>query len=218
MSEGDVIAVVDLETSGLDPSSGKVLEVCWAIVHLDTAQVLGLHSIVVQADENPAEKVNGLSPGLLRHGAPVAFPLDLPEVKAIVAHSASFDSKWGAFDSDAPWVCSCDDWTWPRATNSLKLVDLALAHGVGVVSAHRAYSDVLTLCALMERVHETVPLRQQLANAQRPRSTYAAKVTYAQNHLAKEAGFRWHAETKSWRRRLMPQEATALPFAVVEVS
>lgn len=214
----ELIAVVDLETTGTDPKKDRVIEACFALVHVDTAQTLEVHSHLFHADANPAEAVNGIGLALLAEAESprrVGFGRD---VVAILAHNARFDSQWDAFISDAPWLCTQDDFRWPRQASGSRLVDIALAHGVAVTSAHRAYTDVLTLCAVLERVHETVPLREQLAYARLPRKTFKALVSYDTNALAKQAGFRWQPETKSWLRRMLPDEATALPFKVLEVA
>lgn len=213
-----LIAVVDLETTGLDPLKDKVLEACWAFVDVATARVVDVHSRLFSAESNAAEAVNGLSPTLLTWGQTFS-PIPLPiSVDAVLAHNAAFDSAWGAFDVGlAPWVCTKADWEWPCIEGGKKLVEVALAHGVGVVSAHRAYSDVLTLCATLERAHEKVPLAEMLRKALVPRKKYAAQVSYDDREKAKAAGFSWESTPKLWTKRLTEDAAKALPFKVREL-
>jgi DNA polymerase-3 subunit epsilon len=214
----ELVAVVDTETTGVDPKKDHVIEASWALVQVSTAKVLEIQSRCFFEAVNAAEAINGIPVALLAE-ADVLEPVVLDSrVTAIVAHNAAFDRSWGVFRPlELPWLCTFEDWRWPRPCPSGRLQDVALAHGVGIVSAHRAYNDVLTLCALLERVHEMgITLAQQLAEARRPRQLYAAIVSYADNGLAKQAGFRWRPESKQWVRRMLAEEAKALPFKVQE--
>jgi DNA polymerase-3 subunit epsilon len=217
MSNDDrIITIVDTETTGTDVKKDELLEVSWALMHVGTAQVLEVHSALFHATGNRGEAINGISPKLLAVSEKQRGPVNLGrEVVAVVAHNASFDRQWGAVDTTAPWLCTQDDWHWPKAGSSRSLVSLALAHGVGVSQAHRAFADVLTLAALLERVHETVPLYAQLEFAMKPRATFIARVSYADRELAKTYGFRWQAESKTWVKRMLVEETKNLPFDVV---
>ena len=206
-----LIAVVDTETTGTDPKQDRVIEASWALVDVETAKVVRIQSVLMHGDANPAEAINGIPPALLKFGEPIGM-VSLDGVEAVVAHNAEFDRQWGLFRPfDLPWL-DTRDWRWPRASSDAKLVEIALAHGVGVTAAHRAYTDVLTLCALLERVHETVPLKEQLAYARLPRSTYEALVPFAEKDKAKQAGFQWKPEAKVWVKRMLPEDAAKLNF------
>ena len=83
----------------------------------------------------------------------------------------------------------------------------AIPAGVGVVSAHRAFADVLTLCLTLERAHERVPLKEMLAKAMAPRKTYAALVSYDDREKAKALRYSWEkigdkTYPKMWVRRV----------------
>jgi DNA polymerase III subunit epsilon len=209
----ELIAVVDTETTGVDATADRVIEASWALVQVATAKVLELHSYLFHSTVNPAEPINGI-PVVLLALADEPEPVVLDRrVTAVVAHNAEFDRQWEVFRPlELPWL-DTRDWRWPRASADSTLVQVALAHGVGVVAAHRAYTDVLTTCALLERVHEMgVSLSEQLEYARRPRQTYEALVSFAQKDLAKTAGFKWEPERKRWTRRMLPEDVAALEF------
>lgn len=221
---GDLICVVDCETSGLDPKTDQLLEVCWAYVDVDTAQVVAVHDVLVHATENDAEPINGISPALTKeYGVDFSdrdlIGLGVP-VEANIAHNAAFDSSWvSQHFYAAPWLCTQQDWQWPKHSPSTSLTALALAHGVGVVSAHRAYSDVLTLCALLSRVAEIgVSLRDQLEYARKPRKIFVAMAPFEMKDIVKANRFSWDPERRRWWRRMLPAEVPSLPFQVKEVA
>jgi DNA polymerase-3 subunit epsilon len=208
----ELIALVDTETTGVDPKKDAVIEASWALVQVSTAKVLEVHSQCFRASVNPAESINGIPVALLEEGGdrePVVLD---SRVTAIVAHNADFDRQWAVFRPlELPWL-DTRDWRWPRASSDSKLVEIALAHGVGVSSAHRAYTDVLTMAALLERVHETVPLSAQLEYARRPRQLFEAVVSFDEKDKAKSAGFRWEPDRKRWVRRMLPEDVAKLGF------
>jgi DNA polymerase III epsilon subunit-like protein len=180
----------------------------------------------VYADKNEAESVNGLSVDLLSYGDERARVEDrvLDAVRgcdAVVAHGAAFDKQWVSLPAELPWVCSCDDIEWPRKSSSRSLAAIALAHGVGVLDAHRAGADVATMVRLFERVHDMgTDLASMLALAMRPKALFAVAdrgFDAARNQKAKELGFRWNAEAKRWERRMTAEQSASMPFAVTEV-
>lgn len=208
-----LVAVVDTETTGTDDAA-QCIEFAWAILDVRTAKLVRCGSNVFHADANPAEAINGIPPALCSRFGWVPI-YKLPDnVAAMVAHNAEFDRRFVVAEPRVQWLCTQNDWRWPRPVTSSKLTDIALAHGVGVTHAHRAIHDVLLLSAVLERVHEVTPLVAQLDYAALPRATYTALVSYENNHLAKAAGFQWKPEAKKWQRRMLPEEAAALSFKV----
>ena len=213
-----VIAVVDTETTGVDPKKDRVIEAAWALVDVPTAEVVEIGSRLFRSETNEAEAVNGIPAELVQIAEPgptlvnfATHPL-AGDIEAIVAHNAEFDRQWDVFAPlSIPWL-DTRDWRWPKSSSDATLVQLALAHGIGVTSAHRAYTDVLILAALLRRVHETVPLSAQLEYARLPRHTYEAFVSFEKKDMAKQAGFRWEPDRKRWTRRMLPEDAAKLPF------
>ena len=229
------IAIVDTETTGLDPTKDELLEVAVATFDLDLGAMVEMHSYLLFAESNAAESINGIAPELVkRHGRHFDCERDLYVAQdiakvllrseAVVAWNAAFDRPWidsmlTRLDVLGPhtlkWACAMDDMEWPRSSTSKSLVAMALAHGVGVTDAHRATSDVLTLVRMFQRARELgADLPDMLARAMRPRAEYRAVVPYEQRELAKRAGFRWDGERKWWVKRFVVGEVPELPFSV----
>lgn len=221
------IAILDTETSSLDPATGELLEVAIATYSIPHRSVIRVYSAIVQAKSNEAHAINGISPALVS-GPDAKSRLEVVEVvraiarpcAVVVAHGAAFDRKWLPELAEMRWACSMDDIEWPRKSGSKSLAGLALAHGVGVASAHRALDDVMTLARLFERVGETHDVEAMLTRAMRPKKRFIAQVSYDTNALAKERGFKWNPDTKTWWKDLVVADIPAmdLPFEIREVS
>lgn len=220
------ILILDTETTGLDPLRDACIEVAAILYDLEHASPIESYASLIRAGSNAAEAVNAI-PAALLEGAPPADDV-WPRVEAlakradaIVAHRAEFDRGFvhRAVRDAAPWVCSKFDLEWPKSTRvGDGLVSLALSHGLGVSSAHRAMTDCDTLARLFTRVHETgVSLPRMLSRALRPKVRVIAVVSYDDRDKAKSAGFSWDPAKKEWGRTMFVDDVAALPFKTREV-
>jgi len=229
------ILILDTETTGTTPQD-QIIEVAAQLYSIKHACAVAGVAALVQADGNPAESVNRIPVALLaKGGCAVALEIALGTLRsyaedadAIMSYGAEFDRRYTGelypmLSADPlPWICAMDDIDWPCPSASKSLVTVALAHNVGVVSAHRAMADVDTLSRLLTRVSEMGHnLGELLRRAMRPKARYiVAARTFdpERNQLAKEAGFRWDPDTKTWGRTIAIEDAVAvmdaLPFAI----
>jgi DNA polymerase III subunit epsilon len=221
------LLILDTETTGLDPTKDRLVEVATAIYSVEHRTIVKVRSWIVQGDGNEAESINGIPSELVRSHRHTCIP-DLTdrwvlnwasEVDAIVAHNADFDQQWfGDGVRERPWVDSLD-LEWPRASTSKSLTALALAHGVGVLSAHRALDDVLTLANLFARSSELgADVEAMVRRGLRPRAKFIADVSFDDRDKAKEAGFRWDGRAKVWTRTMAIDDTAQIPFAVRQVA
>lgn len=243
------IAILDTETTDVDPSKGHLLEVAcvlWSVEHRAVIEARSWLLENAKLEANPAIAVNGIAPALLVHGySRWNLEEGLEEltkyVDAFTAWNADFDRAWIAEHlpkalGSQPWFDAMD-LEWPRSSESRSLVATALAHGVGVVDAHRALTDCLTVARLFERVAEMKLAEPDdhtddrnvrsafdvwLARALRPKVHVEVAdkgFDEARNTLVKAHGFRWEpAPVKAWRRKMFAEDAEKLPFRVVEVT
>lgn len=215
----ETILILDTETTGIDDAA-VCIEVACILYSVTHAAPVRSFASLIRADSNPAEHVNGI-PAALLADAPEEGPVWSAvarigvEAGAVVAHNAEFDQRFqrAFIPGCKPWICSCDDIQWPRVHDSKSLVGLALAHGLGVSSAHRAMTDCDTLARLFTRAAEMgADLGAMLARGLRPKAKFQALVSYDTNALAKTAGFRWDPDTKRWWRTMAIEDAETLPF------
>lgn len=218
------ILLLDTETTGTDDGA-VCIEVAVALYDIQLAAVTRTYSSLIQADSNAAEHINGIAPALLAN-APIPQAVWAGVAKfaahaeAIVAHGAEFDKRFvpSSATNGLPWICSCNDLEWSRPSSSKSLVSIALAHGVGVSSAHRAFADVDVLARLLTRVHEMgADLEALLARGLRPKARFVIAergFDAARNALAKQHGFWFDYDTKEWVRTMAIEDVSALPFEV----
>jgi len=158
------IVVIDFETTGLDPTLDRVLEM--GLVTFDGGELVGRQNWLINPQipvPEEARRIHGISDEDLAN-AP-RFEEVFPEALALlsnrlpVAYNAGFDKKFlhaefarlgGALDIDAPpavrddvvWI---DPLVWVRELQKYekgkKLTDVCLRMGIDIGQAHRAEDD-----------------------------------------------------------------------------
>lgn len=222
------LLIVDVETTGLDPSNAKVIEYGAILYDVEHQCSLQKISTLVPTNENPQFKTNRI-PAEATQSIKDIFMMQLlymgEQADLAVAHNAQFDKKW--FNGvqlpelkdrnmhDIEWLCTYRDMHFPRETkHGHNLIELAVLHGVSVTSAHRALTD----CNLIAEIFSTLDvddLKKRIRSAREPRKEYIALVSYEERERAKEYGFRWNPIKKKWIRSLTATNIEDLPFDVV---
>ena len=213
------MAIVDTETSGVDPTVDKVVEVAATLFDVKLGQPIASYASLIRGDTNAASAVNGIPVEML----PTAPEADvvwrcvrwlIEPAQVIVAHQADFDRQFCP-PFEKPWVCSIADIKWPGERGSRSLASLALSLGVGVASAHRAMADVDTLTRVFSRVHELKhDIQAMLKHALRPKMRCVSLAPFEQKDLVKSHGFVWDPKAKHWWRDVPIDDIDALPFKV----
>jgi DNA polymerase-3 subunit epsilon len=210
----------------LDPATARTIEVGCVLFDIAHATPIASFASLFYAPTNDAEKINHISTLLLADYAQVidgwgTVRALAESADAILAHSAQFDRGFVPVDlrDSKPWICTKDDLEWPRATKpGQSLVTLALDHGLGVATAHRALADCDLIARLLSRAAEFgTDLPAFLARGLRPKATYQALVSYDDRELAKAAGFSWDGTSRRWTRRMCAEDTASMPFPMREV-
>lgn len=221
------IAIVDVEATGLDPTTCHLTEVAVAIYDLELGLVEAFSKLIALPDDEPIPDevvaITGITAALANQGMDRAAFEDAlratiasRKVTALMAFNSAFDSRWFA-DLGAPWFCAKDDFDWPKPSKG-PLASVALAQGVGVVSAHRALADVMTLVLMLDTVRErTSDLEARVARALVPKRLYQARVSYDDREKVKARGFRWDAARRAWWKSLTEEGAAALVAEGIEL-
>ena len=218
------ICIVDVETTGLDASKGKVLEIAAILFNIPTRSILTQCSTLLYAEENPAYDINKIKVESLKlmhdktNWGQLSLIMNMANyADAIVAHNASFDKNWidkhfSDFAKNKKWICTKNDVSWPiRKGAPLSLINICSELGVPIINAHRALSDCQLLVSALGCIDDLDFFLDQSGIG---KVTYYANVGYEKRQIVKDAGFQWNNELKLWCAKLTEQEAKSLPFPV----
>ncbi len=210
------VIVLDTETTGLDSSRDKIIELAMLRVDVDRASGRPIGAVeVYDGLQDPGmpiskeiEAITGISDAMVK-----GQQLDEPRIAAllegvdlVLAHNAAFDrpfveARMPQFAS-LPWACSFADIDWKKEGHgSAKLEYLAMELG-WFYDAHRAEMDCHALLAVLGAplpVSSQTGLARVMAAAGKPgyRLQATAAPFDAKDQL-KARGYRWNAEQKVW--------------------
>lgn len=228
-AHGMEILVVDTETTGLDPKNDYLIEIAAILWSVNHKSVLTQVSTIISYDQeivNPAEPINKISPALLKQNFPYQSALELINnmsyrAKYICAHNADFDTEFckkviGLKIPLSDWI-DTQDIRYPKSKycQGTSLNNLAIAHEIPIVEAHRALDDCRTLTKLLSLVPN---LEEELKRASRPK-VLVKSLEEKPGTLSKMHGFKWHSVIPySWAKYMPEQDIATLPFSAVRVS
>lgn len=228
------IVILDFETTGLDPAVERGVELGAILYSLAHRTVIEQFATLIRSDGNAAEGINKIPAAALLVARDAQHALnrlnDLVDTATLygepvfMAHRAEFDR--GFLDAigprlveRAPWVCSKFDVEWPLSKLGSSCVEMALAHGVPVVDAHRALTDCTLIAKTIAAVQAGgVDVDALITSALRPKATFQANVSFDDREKAKAAGFRWDGATRRWLRAMAVEDTKELPFPVTQVA
>jgi DNA polymerase-3 subunit epsilon len=210
------VLVLDTETTGLDPSREKIIELALLRVDIDNASGLPVGEVLVFDElEDPGipipaqiTEITGITDadvkGKQLDEARIAQMLD--GVDVIIAHNAGFDrpfceSRLPLFKEFA-WACSFADIDWKAHGRSSSKLEM-LAHALGLFyDAQRAEMDCHALIAVL-----AAPLPKAaftgfaalLTAAKNPAfRLQATQAPFEAKDKLKSRGYRWDGEGRVW--------------------
>lgn len=219
------VAVVDTETTGIDPLIDEVIDIAVVVLEVDTAgEIVGIAS-AGQALRDPGmpipehiSRLTGITDDIVRGKTIDLDRLErrLAATDVRVAHNARFDIAF--LESLLPglarasWACSASDFDWVAAGfDGHKLGHLLMQLGF-FNGAHRAMSDVISLIHLLAHrlPHGQTVLGDLLANAQRASIRFEATgAPFDRRSLLKARGYRWDARQRVWWTEIDEDECAA---------
>lgn len=236
--------ILDLETSTLELES-PIVEVGAILYSVVNQTSLAEFSSLLPAPRNDAQAINRIKKAALKEasklesfsvlGIKERLALMIADSDLLVSHHADFDKprfrEW-FFEGIStrpdlglklehalarPWVCTMEDFKWPNAGKQQgSLVHLALDHGVGVETAHRALTDCRLISRLFDQMED---LSEMFRVALRPKAIFVGNQVFDDNQIAKDHGFKWDRLVQGkWARRMAIEDASELPFPVEQIT
>jgi DNA polymerase-3 subunit epsilon len=225
------VVVLDTETTGLDQSKEKIIELALLRVDIDTATGLPVGPLqVYDGLEDPGRPIpkevvaiTGLTDADV-HGQHIddeRVAALMEGVDLVIAHNAAFDrpfveARFAQF-AQLSWACSFADIDWKaQGRGSAKLESLAQANG-WFYDAHRAEMDCHALLAVLATPLPQTPqtgLARLLQAAGQPSFRLSAtNAPFESKDKLKARGYRWNGDQRVWQTRLADPSALQAELA-----
>jgi DNA polymerase-3 subunit epsilon len=222
--------VLDTETTGLEHSRDKIMELALLRVDVDLESGLPVGNVqVYDGLEDPGipipkevQEITGITHAMVQDQRldeeRIAALLD--GVDLVIAHNAGFDRPFAearmAQFRGLAWACSFADIAWKaQGRRSAKLENLAQELGC-FYDAHRAEMDCHALLAVLAAKLPQLPhtgLAHLVEQAHRPSyRLMATNAPFDAKDQLKARGYRWSAEQKVWHTRVGDSKALQVEF------
>ena len=211
---GTTIAIVDVETTGLDPDRDAMIELAIVLMRIDGAgDLLDLTPPVSMLEEPPraippeVEALTGITDAMVagRRFCSIALRRLLRRADVLVSHHAAFDRAFLTRRLPwlrLPWACTLYDIAWPRfGLEGRALGHLLASAGHFPAQGHRAGGDAWALACLLARIADdgrTIAAHLVEAARTPTQRLYAVGAPYTAREVLKAAGYRWDATRRSW--------------------
>ncbi len=214
----DFGVVLDVETTGLDPNTDKIIEIGlleFAVEGNEAPHVVRSYGGLQDPGVPLSEEITRITGIQTAHvaGQKIDWALVrrfLDRAQVIVAHNAEFDRAFIArvpelADLTNHWGCSMRHVDWRKlGFNSLALNYLAADHGFVNPFAHRALFDCATTFRLIGPHLNDLIIRSY----EREYLLKAVNSPFESKDTLRQRGYRWDPEERCWSRVVTATELT----------
>jgi DNA polymerase III subunit epsilon len=214
------VLIIDTETTGLDPAKGaECIEIGAILYNVPNRAILAQVSTVLPVEIIGQEETHGISfdvansvPFLVKNSGLHMIQEMTSQADYAVAHKADFDEQFFSV-GELFWLCTYEDFNFAPHKKQ-NLVSLALAHGVPVISAHRALTDCSLIASIFSKRDDLEALIEAaIIRAKSPKVWVRALVSFDDKDKAKAANFKWMGTTtRDWRKQMKECDLGTLEF------
>lgn len=229
------LLAIDTETTGLDTKTDDIIELGYAIYHIDNPAPILMKDFFLTPKRELTDEVTGITgitSDILNKAAvtpTLAFNSLLQDmieynVSWIVGHNvveydypilaANFE-RCGLRMPKVDMIDTKTDIKFTVPTKSNRLSYLAADHGFINPFPHRALTDAMTCMVLLYKYD----IKKVLEVAGTPMIEIRADVNFDRRDLAKQLGYNWDGDRKIWVKKIrkfyLQTEATQAKFPVI---
>ncbi|MDE0119178.1 MAG: 3'-5' exonuclease [Bdellovibrionales bacterium] len=217
---------IDLETTGIDPSSSDIIEIGYMIWDTNLSCPVKCGSYLIKINDILPEEIKNLTG--IRDNYLNEFGIELKQAIVLlsdlarkcdflVGHNAvEFDRKYLSkackeYSIEFPqkyWIDTMIDIPYPNSIKTRKLDYLAVEHNISVVVAHRAVFDIRTTMQILSKYD----IHKIIERAKTGFIKLIAKVSYEDRAKASTQGFKWDSKNKIWFKVLRIYDAKNIQF------
>jgi len=220
----DFGVIIDVETTGLSPTSDKIIEIGLLEFQVGSAgkpELLRTYGALQDPGTNLSAdiiRITGLSDAMVA-GQSINWDIVremLTRASVVVAHNADFDRSFiervpELIGLNLHWACSMRHIDWrSKHFNAVALNYLAADHGFVNPFAHRAVFDCATTFRLITEHFSELVNRSH----EREYLVQAVGSPFETKDLLRQRGYRWDADQRVWSRVLaesaLPEERNFL--------
>lgn len=228
--DGRCVAIIDVESTGLDVEQDKLIELAIMLVFVDDDGKVLNHIAPISWLEDPQVVIDPkitMITGLAAHhlvGKAIndqAASAMIDRADLCVAQNAAFDSKWveQRFPEHAgkAWACSCKEIDWLPLGYEGRAQQHLLSQAGWFSNAHRAGDDVWSLFHLLSQeqcdpgsTNRHTHLQRLLeASGNDTFKVEAVGAPYAAKDRLKARQYRWDSHRKVWFKELAQNDLAA---------
>lgn len=202
--------IVDVETTGLDPATDKIIELGFVEFMVESGGTPAIINSYGAVEDPGCEisteitKITGITNQHVK-GRKIDWRLfreALSRAGVVIAHNLNFDKGFllarpELADVDVHWACSMRHIDWEAKGFRTKALNyLAADHGFVNPFAHRAIFDCAATFRLIEPYLEELIERSY----QKEYLVLATGAPFASKDLLKGRGYRWDPEKRVWKK------------------